>query len=49
MTKVRRKQWAFKMPNGMRIVTSARTQIGAVLKIPLILRKEVLKHATNSF
>ena len=49
MAKVRRKQWAFKMPNGMRIVTSARTQIGAVLKMSLPLRKEVLKHATNSF
>ena len=48
MAKVRRKQWAFKMPNGMHIVTSARTQIGAVLKIPLILRKEVLKHARCS-
>ena len=48
MTKVRRKQWAFKIPNGMRIVTSARTQIGAVLKMPLILRKEILKYANNS-
>jgi len=48
MANIRRKQWAFKMPNGMHIVMSARTQIGAVLKIPLFLRKEVLKYAHRS-